>query len=378
LKLKRSVVDFRIMVAADDVVDGWEQVPAGGRPPLVVRSALREFLDGEGLGSGPLALRPVGDGHSNVTFLVTRGTRNMVLRRPPRPPLPPSAHDVLREARLLRALSGSSVPVPRVLATCDDTDVIGAPFYVMDHVDGSVVTTDMPAAMDDPADRRAAGEVLVDVLADLHATDWRAIGLEGFGRPDGYLERQVRRFAALWERNRTRPLAAVEQVHAWLAERMPISARTGIVHGDYRLGNVILAPQRPLRVAAVLDWELSTIGDPLADLGYLLALWVEPGSPSLGDFEQGGLTRRPGFASRADLLARYRARTGADVAQVGWYEVLALWKLAVIMEGNLRRAEAGTSDDAFVAGFGPGVELLARRARERAAELDAQGPGVRG
>ncbi|QEC50552.1 phosphotransferase family protein [Baekduia soli] len=354
------------MIAEDDVVRRWADVAPGARAPLVVLEPLRRFLDARGLGEGGITLRPVGDGHSNVTYLVARGELRLVLRRPPRPPLPPSAHDVLREARVMRALAGTEVPVPRVLATCEDPSVLGAPFVVMEHVAGPVVTTDMPATMDDAAARHAAGEALVDALAALGRVDWRAVGLEGLGRPDGYLERQLSRFSGLWERNRTRPLALVDDVARWLRDRCPVGGPATIVHGDFRLGNVILAPGPPLRIAAVLDWELSTIGDPLADLGYLLALWMEPGDPTLGAFEQGGLTRRPGFATRAQLAVRYEEQTGTPAAGIAFYEVLALWKLAVLMEGNVRRAQAGATDDAYLAAFAPGVVLLAEHAARRA------------
>jgi aminoglycoside phosphotransferase (APT) family kinase protein len=358
-------------VSADDVVARWADLDPGARPPLLVLEPLRAWLDERGLGEGEPRPRAVGEGHSNVTYVVARDGVEVVLRRPPRPPLPPSAHDVLREARLMAALARSPVPVPRVLGVCEDPAVIGAPFVVMEKVDGPVVTSAMPPGMDGEDARRRAGEQLVDVLADLHDVDWRAAGLEGFGRPDGYLERQLARFGALWERNRTRPLPVVEELGRWLAERRPRSGPATIVHGDFRLGNVILAPAPPLRIAAVLDWELSTIGDPLADLGYLLALWMRPGDASLGEFEQGGLTRTPGFAERDELVARYEARTGRPAGDIGFYEVLALWKLAVLMEGNVRRAREGTTDDAYLAAFGDGVVLLAEQAAERAARVAA-------
>ena len=356
------------MPAPDDIVPRWDEVGDGDRAPLLVLEPLAAFLDARGLGAGPIAAAPIGDGHSNVTYRLRRGDTALILRRPPRPPFPPSAHDILREARVMSALSGSPVPVPRVLATCDDAAVIGAPFYVVEQVDGPIVTTAMPPALDDEDSRRRAGEALIDMLVALAGVDWRAAGLAGFGRESGYLERQLARFAGLWERNRTRPLPVVERVHAWLAERVPDSGPATIVHGDFRLGNVILAPDPPLRIVSVLDWEMSTLGDPVADLGYLLALWVEPGDPPLGAFEQGGLTRLPGFATRRQLAARYTAATGTSAADIAWYQVLALWKLAVLMEGNVRRANEGTTDDAFLASFADGVVLLAERAEALATD----------
>jgi len=215
-------------------VDTPEEAAALALPPLLVRRPLEAFLDAHGLGSGPLDAQPVGEGHSNVTYLV-RG--EYVLRRPPRPPLPPSAHDVLREAVLLRAVQDTAIRVPRVLATCDDASVIGAPFYVMERVHGEVITTRAPAG----ADGARIGEELIDALVEVHATDWRACGLDGYGKPTGYLERQLRRFSGLWEHNRTRELPLLERVTEWLAANRPESGAATIVHGDYRLGNTIVA-----------------------------------------------------------------------------------------------------------------------------------------
>src|SRR5690349_14288425 len=203
-------------IAADDVVHTFEEAAGNAREPLLVTEPLVAFLDAAGLGSGELEVEPVGDGHSNVTYTVRREGADVVLRRPPRPPLPPSAHDVLREARVLRALDGRGVRVPRLLAVCDDPGVIGAPFYVMERVEGEVITDAVPADLDTPEQRRRVAHELVDALVELHAADWQAAGLEGFGKPQGYLERQVRRFSGLWEHNRTRELPAVETVAEWL------------------------------------------------------------------------------------------------------------------------------------------------------------------
>jgi aminoglycoside phosphotransferase (APT) family kinase protein len=352
---------FTLAYPLTAIVDTHEEALALERPPLLVRRPLEAYLDGCGIGSGPVHAEPVGEGHSNITYLIRRDGGSWILRRPPRPPLPPSAHDVLREARLLRALEGTPVRVPRVLAVNDDEGVIGAPFYVMEVVAGSVVTTAVPPALDTEAERRRMGDELIDALAEIHAADWRACGLEGFGRPTGYLERQLRRFGGLWEHNKTRELPTLERVTAWLAEKLPASREATIVHGDYRLGNVMFAPEAPARLVAVFDWELATIGDPLADVGYLVATWAQAGDP---EFEVAlhDATRRPGFPTRDELIARYEAVTGRSMSDLRWYTTLALWKSAIFLEGSYKRRLAGTADDPFFDLLERGVPQLAERA----------------
>jgi aminoglycoside phosphotransferase (APT) family kinase protein len=350
-----------VALAPDDVVRTRAEGAANDREPLLVLEGLLPFLDAHGLGAGEPEIAPVGDGHSNVTFAVTRGDARFVVRRPPRGPLPPSAHDVLREARVLRALAGHA-RVPAVLAVCDDPAVVGAPFYVMELVDGHVLTSAVPPELADPADKRRIGEELVDALVEIHAVDWQAAGLEGFGKPTGYLERQLRRFLGLWEHNRTREIPAVESVGAWLTANLPTSGPATIVHGDFRLGNTMFARAAPARLVTVLDWEMSTIGDPLADLGYLCTLWVDRDDPSGGMFELNGVTREEGFPLRAELVARYEERSGRSMTDIRWYQTLALWKSIVFMEGNYKRAVAGTTDDPYLKSFGDGVVQLAARA----------------
>src|SRR4051794_27273772 len=347
--------------APDDIVASHAEAERNERAPLLVVEPLRAFLDEHGLGTGDLDIEPVGEGHSNVTYLVRRGDREVVVRRPPRPPLPPSAHDVLREARLRRALADPAAGVPPVLAVCDDESVIGAPFYVMERLHGEVIATEVPPALDAPAQRRRIGEELVDALAEIHAVDWRSC-LEGFGKPSGYLERQVRRFRGLWEHGRTRDVPAVERVGGWLADNLPESGAATIVHGDYRLGNTMFATGAPARLVAVFDREMATIGDPLADLGYLCTTWSEAGDPDLGRFELGRVTRAGGFPTRAELVARYEERSGRAVGDLRWYQTLALWKSIVFMEGNYRRAVEGRTDDPYLKSFGEGVLMLAERA----------------
>jgi aminoglycoside phosphotransferase (APT) family kinase protein len=352
-------------MASPDVVETVQDARALEHPPLVVRQPLERFLDERGLGSGPVELERIGEGHSNVTYLIRRGDSRVVLRRPPRPPLPPSAHDVLREARLLRALEGTPARVPRVLATCDDESVLGAPFYLMEELHGSVITTEIPGPLDTPGERRRIAEELVDALVEVHEVDWRACGLEGYGKPTGYLERQLRRFTGLWEHNKTRELPIVEEVGEWLGGNVPASPESTIVHGDYRLGNVMVANEAPARLIAIFDWELSTIGDPLADVGYLTVTWAEADDPA--DISYSSLsaaTRREGFLTRDELVARYEERSGRPVSMLGWYQALALWKAAVFMEGNYKRFKAGATDDPYLGLFDEGVPALAKKARE--------------
>jgi len=268
---------------------------------------------------------------------------------------------VLREARLLRALESTPVRVPRVLMVCDDPTVIGAPFYVMERVTGEVITDAIPVPLDSPEQRSGVADELIDALVELHRTDWTRIGLEGFGKPTGYLERQLRRFGGLWEHNRTRELPQVEEVGRWLAANRPESPPATIVHGDFRLGNTMFAADAPARLVAILDWEMATIGDPLADVGYMLMHWTEAGD-QLGKFNLNNVTLQPGFPTRAELTARYEERSGRSVGDLDWYVTLALWKAVVFMEGNYKRALAGSTDDPYLRSFGDGVVEIADRA----------------
>jgi aminoglycoside phosphotransferase (APT) family kinase protein len=348
-----------VTLAPDDIVRTHEEAARNPREPLLVLEPLVEFLGASDLDApADLTATPIGEGHSNVTFGLSTG---VVLRRPPRGPLPPSAHDVLREARLLGALDGTPVRAPKVLAVCDDDAVIGAPFYVMEEVHGEVITNSLPDLLDNPEQRGRVADDLVDALVELHAVDWTAIGLEGFGKPTGYLERQLRRFTGLWEHNRTRDVPEVEKVGGWLAANVPTSPPATIVHGDYRLGNTMFRPEAPARLLAILDWEMATIGDPLADLGYMMIHWTQPGD-AVGRFNLHSVTTLPGFPRREELIARYEERSGRSMQALNWYVTLALWKAVVFMEGNYKRAIAGSTDDPYLKTFGEGVLELARRA----------------
>jgi aminoglycoside phosphotransferase (APT) family kinase protein len=345
-----------------EIVDTPEEAAAEELQPLIVRVPLEGFLDENGLGSGAVEVERIGEGHSNVTYLLRRGDERLVLRRPPRGPLPPSAHDVLREARLVGAIESADVRTPRVLAACDDEAVIGAPFYVMAYEEGVVITSSVPDHLESVEERRRICEELVDALAEMHAVDWRACGLEGFGKPTGYLDRQLRRFGGLWEHNKTRELPLVQEIGEWLAANKPESPPATIVHGDYRLGNTMFGSVAPARLVAIFDWEMATIGDPLADVGYLTATWAERGAEHGTMFDRMSVTSEDGFMKRDELVLRYEERTGHSMSDLRWYQALALWKAAVFMEGNYKRSVAGTTDDPYLKLFDEGVPQLAEAA----------------
>jgi aminoglycoside phosphotransferase (APT) family kinase protein len=345
-------------MASLDIVDTPAQAAEQELPPLIVRDPLEAFLDDRGLGSGPIEAERIGEGHSNITYLLRRGDEVFVLRRPPRPPLPPSAHDVLREARLLSAVEGK-LRTPAVLATCDDEAVLGVPFYVMEYMQGTVITNAIPAPIDTPEGRAQIADELIGALVDVHSLDWRACGLEGFGKPTGYLDRQLRRFTGLWEHNKTRELPLVEELYAWLAENKPESPEATIVHGDFRLGNTMFAEESPARLVAIFDWEMATIGDPLADLGYMTATWSQRDDKLNTMFQLSSVTHGEGFPTRDGLVARYEELSGRSMSDLRWYQALALWKSAVFMEGNYKRSLAGTTDDEYLKLFDKGVPMLA-------------------
>lgn len=345
------------------VVEDTPEAAGLERPPLLVLRPLEAFLDSHRLGAGEIEAEPIGDGHSNVTYLIRRGGEQWVLRRPPRPPLPPSAHDVLREYRILSACADSPVRAPTAIVACDDVAVIGAPFYLMTHVPGDVLSTQLPAGLDPDADPPRIAEELVSALAEIHALDWRATGLpEMAPSPEQYLDRQVRLFTRLWKHNRTRELPVLDRVTEWLAAARPASQDATLVHGDFRLGNTIFSTPSPARLVAVLDWEMATIGDPLADVGYLSATWAMPDEEGDPIVRLGTVTAGPNFPSRSEVVERYAEITGRDLSGLAWYEVLALWKTAVFLEGSYARLLSGTTDDPFFAGLKTGVPELAERA----------------
>jgi aminoglycoside phosphotransferase (APT) family kinase protein len=334
------------------------------KAPLLILENVESFLDEHGLGSGPVRASRIGQGGgSNFSFLLERDEGRFVLRRPPRPPLPPSAHDMVREARLQLALAPHGIRLPTIRAVCEDESVIGVPFYVMDFLEGHVVTDTLPAGLESEDARRRLGLDLVDALVEIHDVDVSAPGVSNFVREGSYLERQVRRFTQLWEINQTRDLPDVEAVGEHLARALPEPLPLAVVHGDYRLGNMMVAPDEPERIVAVLDWEMGAVGDPRADVGYLLATYSEPG----GDVNPLGAspaTATAGFPTKRALVEHYREGSGRDVEPLGWFQALALWKAAVFCEAIYGRYVRGelAAEDANAARFELGVPLLAQTA----------------
>jgi aminoglycoside phosphotransferase (APT) family kinase protein len=349
-----------------DIVERARDAERAERPPLLILDAVRTFLDEHSLGAGDLRAHRIGEGGgSNFSFLLERGDGSrFVLRRPPRPPLPPTAHDVVRESRLQLALAPLGIRVPTIRAVCENESLIGVPFYVYDYIPGDVVTTDLPRRLEsDAGARRGLGDDLVDTLVEIHAADVTVPALAAFTRPGSYAERQVRRFSQLWEVNQTRELPAVVAVGDWLSRNLPEPLPPTVVHGDYRLGNMIVEPDRPDRIVAVLDWEMGAIGDPRADVGYLVATYSEPGGQP-NPLGTSPVTATPGFPSRVELIARYVERSGRDVEPIAWFETLALWKAAVFCEAIYGRFVRGelTADDDRARRFETGVPELAAAA----------------
>lgn len=317
--------------------------PAGTQPTGLDLAAVSGWLAGHLDVRPPLQATRLTGGRSNLTYLlVDDGGHRMVLRRPPLGDLPATAHDVLREARLLKAVGGQ-VPVPRVLATCTDPAVTGAPYFVMEHLDGAVVRDPESAATLAMPVRAAVGPSLVDALVALHEVDPERLGLGDLARRQDYAERQLRRWHRNWQATRSRDLPDLERTHTWLVEHAPDQRRTTIVHGDFRVDNCVLAADGS--VLGLLDWELSTVGDPLADLGQLLVYWAEPGDEFTALHTPP--TRTRGFVSRDELRSRYLAATGAEPGDVAYYVVFNWWKTACIVEdvhSRMLRGAMGASD----------------------------------
>jgi aminoglycoside phosphotransferase (APT) family kinase protein len=324
---------------ANDLIQ--EPIVKGAEPALVGPLLAEAMHDPRWVGC-TVAL--ISGGKSNLTYRVRSDAGEVVLRRPPLGHILPTAHDMAREYRVQSALRGTAVPVPRTLLLGTADGPLGTSFYVMERVVGHISRDALPPGYADaPADRAAIGRGLIDTLAALHTIDPDEVGLTDFGRPQDFIERQLRRWYEQWLRSKDDDLPALDALRDDLAVTLPPQGPAAIVHGDYRLDNTVLHPTRPGEIVAVLDWEMSTLGDPLADLGALLAYWSEKADDEVLVRARmfGPVTAAPGFPSRADLIERYARQTGFDLSAISWYQAFAFFKLAVICQGIAARAAGG-------------------------------------
>ena len=304
-------------------------------------------------------------GHANLTYPVHYPTASYVLRRGPHGDVAAGAHDMGREYRVLSVLYRSFPLAPRAYVYCEDPSVIGAPFFVMERRRGIVVRKDVPAEFGggtDPVAMRKLSQVLIDTLADFHAVDPKAAGLDGLGKPDGYLARQVRGWTDRWNRAKTKELGSADEVAAWLASHLPPAPAPSLVHNDWRLDNMAVAADDPGRCVAVYDWDMCTVGDPFTDVGTLLSSWFEPGEPY--DFLSPMPSRAPGFLTRAEAIERYGRRSGRDVSAMPYYYVFGLFKMAGIVQQLYFRFKQGQTQDTRMAGGEAVAEGLVGLAHE--------------
>ncbi len=332
------------------------------------------YLDGKLPGSdAPLEVVQFAGGHANLTYLLRFGSTEYVLRRPPNGPVAAGAHDMAREFRVLSRLPDAYPLAPRAYVFCDDASIIGAPFFVMERRRGTVIRRAIPPAFgsgNDAAINRRISEVLIDALADLHEVDHRAAGLADLGKPDGFLQRQVDGWTARYVRAQTKEMAVVDELSRWLREHLPASPAPTLVHNDWRLDNMMLDSSDPGRVVAVFDWDMCTIGDPLADLGTLLSLWIEAGEGLGGGTQGGGMPSNvPGFLTRREAVERYGQRRGVDVSQVPYYYVFGLFKIAVVIQQIYHRFHLGQTKDERFRAFEQIAELLFWMAKSRSESL---------
>jgi aminoglycoside phosphotransferase (APT) family kinase protein len=341
-------------------VRAGEELDLGGLEPYL-RAHFPDF-------TGPLRVRQFPSGHSNLTYSVSLGGKEMVLRRPPFGSKVKTAHDMGREYQVLEKLH-PAFPAPRPLLHCADDSVLGAPFYLMERVRGVILRRDLPAGLDlQPQTARRLSEAFIDNLAALHGLDYAALGLAGLGKPQGYLQRQVKGWIERYSGSKTEELPEVETLAAWLQERLPDQSGATLVHNDYKYDNIVLDATDVTHIRAVLDWEMCTLGDPLTDLGTALAYWVEADDPPEVQTVRWGPTSVAGSLTRAQLLERYQQKTGRDVSKIVFYYVFALFKVAVIIQQIYYRYHHGLTRDTRFASLGEVTRILLRvglRASER-------------
>lgn len=337
---------------------GREDNPKSVRPGEELDTA--RLLDFVGsalpeLSSTDISVQQFPGGFSNLTFLVRLGDVELVLRRPPRGAQVKGGHDMAREYGLLAALHGPYGRVPKPLVYCDDVDVIGAPFYMMERVRGMIIRGALPGDMD-AGELRGVSQSLMDTLSDLHAFDWRAAGLDRIGKPDGYVARQVDGWTTRYAAARTDDVPALERVAAWLAEHKPGECGASLIHNDFKYDNVVLDPEQPSNIRAVLDWEMATIGDPLMDLGTSLAYWIDADDPVEMRSLLPGVSSTPGNLTRRDAMEQYAMRSGRDVGSGVFYYAFGLFKTAVILQQIYARYRAGLTTDPRFAALGAAVQ----------------------
>ena len=340
---------------------------------LYLRQRLPELMPGETLGDAQVEVEQFPGGHSNLTYLVRLGGHEFVLRRPPFGPVAPTAHDMPREFRLLSAIHPHFSLAPRTYLLCEDASIIGVPFYLMERRRGLVIRRDIPKEIgDDSSMRRRVSEGMIDTLAALHSVDIYSTGLLNIGKPVGFVTRQVRGWTERWQRSKTSEVPEIDRVIRWLADRIPPEPDrengrpATLVHNDFKLDNVMLDPSDPSRVVAILDWEMCTVGDPLVDVGIFLCYWAQKDDPEARRESISPVTTEPGWMSREEITERYAMKTGRELSGIAFYEVFALFKVAVVLQQIYYRFVRGQTRDERFKDFDRRVAGLARAALELA------------
>jgi aminoglycoside phosphotransferase (APT) family kinase protein len=338
-----------------------------------LRSNLADLLENEPIDpDSPIEVEQFPGGHSNLTYLIKLGSREFVLRRPPVGPVAPTAHDMPREFRLLSAIYPHFNLAPRPYLLCEDTSIIGVPFYLMERRRGLIIRSRIQGEIgEDHSLRRRISETMVDTLASLHAVDIYSTGIVNIGKPTGFVARQIKGWAERWQRSKTTEVPDFEEVIEWLSNRIPPDPVQGVtpatlVHNDFKLDNVMLDYDDPTRVVAVLDWEMCTVGDPLIDLGLLLSYWGEQGDPRVRYELLGAVTVQPGWMTRKEIIDRYAEKTGRDLSGIAFYEVFALFKVAVVLQQIYYRYVKGQTHDERFKAFGECVIDLGKAALDLA------------
>lgn len=349
--------------------DGRETIPVRTDEQFD-EAQLAAYLQGKLEGAErPLTVQQFGGGAANLTYLLDYGSHQYVLRRPPLGPVAKSAHDMGREYSVLSVLHQAFPYAPRAYLYCQDPEIIGAPFFVMERRQGIVVRRTLPPAYSHlPNAPRQMSEVLIDALAQFHAVDYTALGLDQLGEPSGFIERQIEGWYKRWNAAKTEEVPEMEAVYAWLKANRPPTTSFSLIHNDYKLDNVMLAQNDPGQMVAIFDWDMCTLGDPLSDLGALLCYWSEPDDPPYLQAASAMPTGRLGFLTRAELVQRYAEKSGRSVQAIHFYHALGSFRLAVIVAQIYIRYHRGQTQDQRFAHFGQMIPIMARAAQTIAAQ----------